>query len=455
MDKQEYIEVLRKGSAIWNQWRDENIDLHIDLSSTDFSDATLSGAKLDRVDLSKSILNCTNLKDADLSYADLRSVSLHSANLYSANLRLANLSSADFFSANLSHANLSNTNLINADLRFAKLNSANLSSAALNTTQMLHADLTGATLTGACIADWHIGDTTKLDRIVCRYIFRTFDELKKQFSGRLPVDLESEFAPGEFTQRFRILTSALETIDITFTEGIDWQAFFETFQELCLDHPHENISVQSLERKGAAFIVRLEVAANIDKAIIETHLKQMYGERLAALEAEYKEKFLLQSQQFAEKLKIQSSPTYIVQVMAENSSTNNFYGPVGNFVAGDNNGSMIASINENKGAIDQLIESLRGFSKAFSTEEIESVKETLDDLVETLKQPHKQTPTRLKRFIGILLGIAIGVGGGVATATDFANNVLELSDKFSIPPQTFKPQLQQLKQMNPNFMWKE
>ncbi|MEO1298905.1 MAG: hypothetical protein AAFW75_24620 [Cyanobacteria bacterium J06636_16] len=39
------------------------------------------------------------------------------------------------------------------------------------------------------------------------------------------------------------------------------------------------------------------------------------------------------------------------------------------------------------------------------------------------------------------------------TYIDIANNVLELSHKLSVPTQTLQPQLQQLKQIHPDFKW--
>ncbi|MEL6381180.1 MAG: hypothetical protein AAFQ89_01650 [Cyanobacteria bacterium J06626_18] len=60
------------------------------------------------------------------------------------------------------------------------------------------------------------------------------------------MDPNSTFAPGEFVQQFQILESALETIDLTFTEGIDWKAFFASFQQLRQQRPGEEISIQGI-----------------------------------------------------------------------------------------------------------------------------------------------------------------------------------------------------------------
>lgn len=111
------------------------------------------------------------------------------------------------------------------------------------------------------------------------------------------------------------------------------------------------------------------------------------------------------------------------------------------------------SINAQPNEVMALMNSLLGLSRNFPKEQFETVQETLEDLIEVLQQPEKQTPTRMKRFVGTLLSVAISVGGAVATATDFANNTLELSEKLSIPAETFQPQLQQLQQANPDFNW--
>ena len=319
MVNEEQVALLRQGSWVWNKWREENFEAKIDFSFANLSDARLRYADLSNADLSNARLSGTNLFNADLSNADLSNARLSGANLRRADLRRADLSNAnlfnadfsnaDLFNADLSRADLSRADLSNTDLRRANLSGANLrqanlfqanffqanlSATNLSKGQVLNTKFSGATLTGACIADWHIGSSTVLDDVQCDYIFRTFDWRKNKFSGRLPIDPESTFAPGEFTQRFQIIASALETIDLNFTEGIDWQAFFQSFQELRSNRPGEDISIQGMERKGNAFVVRLEVEAGADKASIETEVKQLYANQLATLEAQYEERLRLQ-----------------------------------------------------------------------------------------------------------------------------------------------------------------
>jgi hypothetical protein len=198
---------------------------------------------------------------------------------------------------------------------------------------VLNTDFTGANLSGACIADWQIGSSTRLEGVQCDYIFRTYE-----FSGRLPVDPESTFAPGEFEKRFQVIASALETIDITFTDGIDWQAFFQSFQAVRQQYAEQNIAVQAMEERGDAFVVRLKVEAEETgadleklKANIETTQKQLYSTQLSLREAQGK-------------IEVYQDMMGVVKTLAGKSMGDqhqHFHAPVGN-VAQTNQGKMQA-----------------------------------------------------------------------------------------------------------------
>jgi Pentapeptide repeats (8 copies) len=132
MANDEHVEMLRKGVAAWNAWRDENPNIRPDLS----------GAKT---------LIKANLRGANLSGADLSEADLSEADLSMGNLIAANLSAADLNGAVLSGANLGRADLIGADLAGANLNGANLSGAVLQAATLVNTDLTGADLTGCRI----------------------------------------------------------------------------------------------------------------------------------------------------------------------------------------------------------------------------------------------------------------------------------------------------------------
>jgi uncharacterized protein YjbI with pentapeptide repeats len=204
MANEEHLARLKERNE-WNKWRDETfLEVKPDLQYADLSGAELTGA---------------NLLFADLFRADLSHADLHRGYLVD-----ANLSDADLRDADLRDADLRDADLRDADLRDADLRDADLSRASLETVQALGTDFTGAILTGACIEDWHINSTTKLDKVVCEYVY-----LKNNAQERRPSDPNRIFAPGEFTKLFQ---KVLETVDLIFADGIDWKAFFQSFQEL-------------------------------------------------------------------------------------------------------------------------------------------------------------------------------------------------------------------------------
>ena len=194
MSENQYIDILRKGSEYWNNWRLENpekklvvgninfrgqnlngLDLQgADLNSIDFSGANLHEINLQRANLFQANFRQASLEDVDFSYSDLTnaylndldlrntkflSTKLDGADLQKSNLQSVNLERAlsrgtNFCKANLEKAYLNQAALHQAVLSFAKLNSANLVQAGLiradlSNSDLSEADLTDAELTGA------------------------------------------------------------------------------------------------------------------------------------------------------------------------------------------------------------------------------------------------------------------------------------------------------------------
>src|SRR6187200_715011 len=89
------VELIKKGPAIWNQWRLENPDQKIQLSY-----ANLSGLKLSNVNSPVNLLNA-ELHGADLSGTELYRAILANADLSNANLTNSILSGAEMHGANL------------------------------------------------------------------------------------------------------------------------------------------------------------------------------------------------------------------------------------------------------------------------------------------------------------------------------------------------------------------
>ncbi|MEM7727297.1 MAG: pentapeptide repeat-containing protein [Cyanobacteria bacterium P01_A01_bin.45] len=236
--------IIKQGVSVWNKWRESNYDYRVNLSAID-------------------------LRGYDLSNIDLRDVSLKGADLSDVNLCHANLSEANLVNANLSNANLSNTNL--------------------SRVQALGTNLTKSNLTGACLEDWNINNDTKLDNVVCDYIY-----LKDNFKERRPSAPDQIFNPGDLAN---LIQKISDTVDLIFSGGIDWQAFLTSFQDIQVEDGNRELIIQAIERKtNGAFVVRVEVPSNTDKAEIERYFWQKYNPILEAKDREIK--LLLQQTDF-------------------------------------------------------------------------------------------------------------------------------------------------------------
>ena len=139
MAKDEHVALLKKGVAVWNAWRDENPNIHPDLSEAYLSEANLGGA---------------NLGGADLYRVNLIEAKLSLANLIGGNLSGANLTGASLTRASLREANLGGANLRGADLGGANLGGADLQAAILIDTDFSGADLTGCRIYG--VSAWSL-----------------------------------------------------------------------------------------------------------------------------------------------------------------------------------------------------------------------------------------------------------------------------------------------------------
>ncbi len=122
----EQLKILRNGVNNWNQWRENNPQVPIDLSQANLSNENLTGVNLSVADLIGANLVGTNLMAANLSDADLSEANLKKADLSAANLTAVKLSAANLSFAKLNEANLNEANLYSATLREANLSEANL-----------------------------------------------------------------------------------------------------------------------------------------------------------------------------------------------------------------------------------------------------------------------------------------------------------------------------------------
>jgi len=362
MANEEHLALLRQGVDAWNEWKANNPGIRPDLSFATGKRITIRGAKLSgvdlsrtnlsRVDLSKADLIGANLSEAylreaylseveligaDLRSADLRSADLISANLIGANLTNVYLSGADLTKANLSGADLMGAKLIGAKLSGANLSGANLSGANLSGAYLRGANFKGANLKGAnfraaylsganlqrtkaldtnfnkavfteaCLEDWHTNSATNLDEVICDYVYLQADQKERSPS-------KGNFAPGEFTELFQ---KALETVDLIFRNGIDWQAFLTSFQKVQVEKNSSGLSIQAIENKNkGTFVIRVNVPPEAHKADVEKYLKREYESELKAVNKKYRYQLQANYEQIATYREQSTDLIEIVKVMA-------------------------------------------------------------------------------------------------------------------------------------------
>jgi uncharacterized protein YjbI with pentapeptide repeats len=326
MANEVHLVILQHGVEVWNEWINkkiprtvdiseallEEVDLGFpDLSDADLQEMNLAGydfrgtsfrrANLSKTELIKSDLRFANFEQANLSYAKLIGASFEDTNFEESNLqnadfsmayirfscfRKANLRGTKFFKAILSgidfiEATLDQTNFVDTNLGASNFTNASLIESDLRYAQAISCIFTGVKLTGAYIQDWNINASTRLDNIDCKYVYR-----KGFLTGeRERFPLIDNFAPGEFTKLFQ---KSLETVDLIFRNGIDWDAFAYSFKKLEVENQGAQLDVQSIEKKGdGVILVRVAVAPDADKVKIHSDFMQGYEFAAKALEAQY------------------------------------------------------------------------------------------------------------------------------------------------------------------------
>lgn len=100
------LKKLLSDTDAWNEWRQKEPQVKIDLSDSSLKKAYLIGADLQDADLSNS----------DLSNADLTHTDLSGSNLVGANLDMADLSNSIIYGADLSHAKFTSVSIRGADI---------------------------------------------------------------------------------------------------------------------------------------------------------------------------------------------------------------------------------------------------------------------------------------------------------------------------------------------------
>ena len=382
----------------------------------------------------------TNLLKANFLESDVRESSFSSAILQQSIFNMADLSSRDFSQQNLREINLSGADLSGADLSGADLSGADLSGASLVRVQALGTNFTETVFTSACLENWNINSATKFDGVVCECVY-----LKANQQERRPR--EGIFKLGEFSALFQ---QALDTVDLIFRDGIDWQAFFQSFQELRSQYIDQDPAIQAIERKqGGAFVVRLEVAEGADKPSIESSAKELYETKLKFLEQRYRAELKAKDGEISAYKQQSANLMKITELLAarppmtEETTFNlqgaNVAGAIAKNIDGKVSGGTINIYGPKIDDINRLITALRESAQSFPTEQKDDVLLELDALKANIHKPQpdpKCIGRRLKRLAAIatMVGtIATGTATFSGDLNNFASNVIELTETLGIP----------------------
>ncbi|WP_309743442.1 MULTISPECIES: pentapeptide repeat-containing protein [unclassified Chamaesiphon] len=285
------LNILQRGVAEWNLWREQQFKFAPDLRGVDLSDRYLSridfrNANLSGANLSNTYLNRANLSGANLSNANLRNVNLSHSYLNGANLSKVDLSRSQLEDTKLTHSKLIYANLTETKLDNADFSHTNLTNANLNSTQALGTNFTSAIFTGACLENWNINKYTNLDKIICNYVY-----LKNNQQKRYPID--GNFEAGCFARFFQ---QTVETLDLIFSDGIDWKSFSIVFQKINTSLKSKatggknQLDVCAIEKRSDGnFVIRLNIFKTLDRAEIEAKFQILYEKQLKIQIEEYRQ----------------------------------------------------------------------------------------------------------------------------------------------------------------------
>lgn len=309
------------------------------IGGTSFRDADLTGAcfaqaRLKSTDLRQATIPCTNwhlakwLDRARVGGTILLNPQVRELCVTHRGAKQSYVG-CDLKGANLAGADLDDADLTEADISGATLQDATLERANLTKTQALGTEFTGAQLTGACLEEWNIGSTTQLKGVLCDYVYLLRNQQERRPSS-------GNFQPGEFTKLFE---EVLDTIDLIFRNGLDWQAFATSFQQVLVENDGTELAIQSIENKGdGVVVVKVQASPDANKEKIHSDFMRGYKEAEKVLEAEHQAELKGKDGQLEQYRQEVSNLWNIVNVMANRSPTvQNFEGPVGSV---DNKGNI-------------------------------------------------------------------------------------------------------------------
>ncbi len=187
MNKEKFIELIKLGKDAWNKWRENNPNVSISLTKSNFCNSSLSGYNFSDVDFSYSNLsktdlsNCqfisSNLKHVDFSFSNLEGASFIAAEMSHANFTMTQVKNAKFLTAqsmgaNFSHVDFEGHNLQGMDFRQAKFCNANLMGQNLEGMDLSDVDFSEAVLKNASLRNSKLEKANFTDAVLTSVDFR-------------------------------------------------------------------------------------------------------------------------------------------------------------------------------------------------------------------------------------------------------------------------------------------
>ena len=180
---------------------------------------------------------------------------------------------------NLQGANLKDASFIGANLYQANLQNADLSRAKLARSHLARANLTGAILTGACIENWGATSSTKLEGIVCEYIYMRLPSSGNPDPNRMPP--QGTFQPGQFQLFIR---SLLETFDLYHDRDINPTAAIVALRSLANEYL-QSLQIVALEKQDKRILIKVKTFADTDSRKLQAEYFNRYRQLIEGKEA--------------------------------------------------------------------------------------------------------------------------------------------------------------------------
>lgn len=455
--------------------------------------ANLSKATLNRAELTHARLIQANLEQASLNEAELIDTKLTRANLEEASIRAGDLRGADLRWANFSKADLSNASLMHVQAMSTNLSWARLTGACLQDW-----NISSETILDGVICEFVYLRNNNRERfpVERNFLKEEFCKLFQKVSsvielifhngvdwvafaysfGRIKIENEDaelsvesinnkgdgvvvikvKISPEankpkiheDLRQLYEIVHSTLESsyrerlkdkdkhINQLFVLLQDSKEKLGEVPKVFL-HPNQ---LKILQAINAGVCTEDEIAQSVGLSVdlVEYYTQQMVQEGYL-----HRPTFDGHSLTSQGKVAVTNSDLLLpvnknapsqTTILAPNSN-------IGFIQSGNGQVSHFSqNIGQNADDIVKLIDCLRSTAQRFPEVKREEALMHLDDLQNDISQPEKRTPARIKARLVALWAIACTLAVGIAGATDFSNNVLELADKLGVPIEFSQPQ---------------